>query len=514
MVFRLHLFVLIFLFNYSAYGQVYLYLDHEIPISDLRITRLTLSQDGRFLSCGDESGKVYVWDVQANKPLYKCAFHKGPVHVILFNSNSKKLYTVAEDGYIAVWDLYSGQRKQLIQYKGKTGQCADLSPDDKLIALASHKSIYLSETISGRPLGVLAEHKKEIIFIAFDLSGSQLISIDQGGRMLLWNVINSRLIRTIKIEPYTMKNSGLELLSAKCSRDKYFILCGIEEHVLAKGGRDMIFRNNLSIYNWDSGIEMTTLTDFNASKLFTVSPDKKYVILDNSTLHQPKLSLVNLEQGLVEKNIPFAGGITDIDISDNGQWLAAAVHYKKPAKKSVVGLWKVSGIQGFERFSNQGKNMMPMNQNRLGPMISFNTAREPLISYGEIKRIAIFYFDNPGFSEDVAKTATYLIESKIGNNPFVRLVERNQIDKVLEELNYQMSGMTTSDAAEVGKHLNADYILLGSINRLGNMIIMTVKLVNVETSRIEGTREVQCKNATIENISDIVSAIVPSIVRN
>ena len=123
------------------------------------------------------------------------------------------------------------------------------------------------------------------------------------------------------------------------------------------------------------------------------------------------------------------------------------------------------------------------------------------------------YFDSPGLSEDIAKTTTYLLEGKLGNSPFLELIERNQIEKVLSELKYQMSGFTASDAVEVGKQLNAKYILIGSLNKLGSLLIITAKLVNVETAQIEGTREVQCNNATIENISEMVSILAPTIAK-
>ena len=149
----------------------------------------------------------------------------------------------------------------------------------------------------------------------------------------------------------------------------------------------------------------------------------------------------------------------------------------------------------------------------LGPVFAFTTSREPLISFGEKKRIAVLYLEGPGLGADIAKTATYLLESMLGNSPVVDLVERNRIDQILGELRYQQSGLTASNAAEVGRHLNAQYILMGSISRLGNIVILTVKLVDVETSAVEGTREIQCKNATVEAIPDMVSALAPSIVR-
>jgi hypothetical protein len=81
-------------------------------------------------------------------------------------------------------------------------------------------------------------------------------------------------------------------------------------------------------------------------------------------------------------------------------------------------------------------------------------------------------------------------------------------------LKYQMSGLTASDAVKIGEQLNAEYILLGSINKLGNLLIITAKLVNIETSQIEGIREVQCSNAAIEDIPEMVALLAPAIAKN
>jgi TolB-like protein len=175
-------------------------------------------------------------------------------------------------------------------------------------------------------------------------------------------------------------------------------------------------------------------------------------------------------------------------------------------------VWQISGIEGYERFASD-ETVRTSSITGFGAAIKLTTPKEPLIHFGERRRLAVMTFDNPGLSEDIARTTSYLLEGKLGNSPFVELVERNQIQEVLEELRYQQAGLTTSNAAEVGRHLNAEFILLGSINKLGNLLIITSKLVNVETAQIEGTREVQCSNATIENISDMVSVLAPTIAK-
>jgi WD40 repeat protein len=506
--------ILTFLRICQSSGQVNLYLENEIPISGFDITASAISHNSRFLACGDENGTVFLWDIQAKKPLYKLNFHEDAVRCLAFDSKNQTLFSGAEDGRIAVWDLYSGQVSKSIRIPDGTVCHMGVSPDDILLAAAGKTRIHLVEPSSGRLAGTLAGHEKEILLVAFHAGGGQILSVDKGGLMVLWNAGNQRQIRATRAEPYTMKNSGLALLAADCSCDRYVIALGIEERVLAKGGTGMVFRYNLSLYDWNSASEITTLPNHHAADVFVITPDKKYVVMKNSTLRQRQFSFLNIDQGTIEKNVPVGGDIQTITVSEDGRLLAIAVTVEEPVRRSFQQVWTLSGVGGFERFPVSGRADLTLQASGLGPVLSFTTSREPLISGGEKKRIAVLDLEGPGLGADIAKTATYLLESKLGNSNFVELVERNRIDRILDELRYQQSGLTTSNVVEIGRHLNAQYMMMGSINRLGNIVILTAKLVNVETSAIEGTREVQCRNATVETIPDMVSALVPAIVKS
>jgi TolB-like protein len=272
----------------------------------------------------------------------------------------------------------------------------------------------------------------------------------------------------------------------------------------------MIFRYNMTFYEWSTGKELKTVMGNNTElDVFCLSPDKNYLISDNSTLRENKLSFWNIQKGIVEQDYPLDGNITSVDMSEDGKYMAAAIG---SAKSNQIILFQVSGIAGHEAFNNT--QVIQQNQpSNFGGAIKLNTPSDPLIQLGERKKLAVMYFESSGVTDDVAKTATNLLESKLGNSKYVDMIERNQIDKVFDELKYQISGFTTGDAVDIGKQLNANYILIGSLNKLGSLIIITAKLVNVETTQIEGTREVQCSNAVIENISDMINVLAPTIVK-
>lgn len=503
------LFIGIILFSDSIYCQFSVYLDNTIDVSN-KVTVTKLSKDARFLAYGMANGNIKLYDVSAKKELRNFDKHKMDVTNLIFDPGNKYLVSAGKDGKIVIWDLYSGDElKSIDEFKNEI-KCIDLSPDSRmLVGCGDNEEIYLWDFPEGKRRGTFKGHEDNILYVTFNPNGDQILSVGEDNQMILWNVNQLKLIREIEIKPLTMKNSGVEVHYAKSSLDKYFVGIGIQETVLEKGGQTMIFKYNMTFYEWSTGKELKTIMGNNKElEVFCLSPDKNYLISDNSTLRENKISFWSIQKAIVEQDFPMEGKITSVDMSENGKYMSASIS----SEKNQIVMFQVSGIAGYEAFNTS--QLIQSNQtSNLGGSIKMNTPSDPLISLGERKKLAVMYFENSGVTDDVAKTATNLLESKMGNSKYVDMIERNQIDKVIAELKYQISGFTTGDAVDIGKQLNANYILIGSINKLGNLLIMTAKLVNVETTQIEGTREVQCLNATIENISDMVNMLAPAIVK-
>ncbi len=511
MVFRMMIMIWLVLLD-TALAQLSLYLEHEIPVQRELVSCLKINSESRFLAIGTNGGKIYVWDIPAKKLIRRLQAHSSSVRSLVFDSKSHYLVSGGDDRKIVVWDLYSGQAEKIIDNLKAAIRCLELSPDDKFLAAGGDRDeIGLWDFPVGAPKGLLKGHKKEVIGLAFNLNGDQLLSIGKDKLMILWDVGKQQHVRKNEIESKTMNNSGVDVNCVGFSFDKHFVGIGMQERVLAKGGRQMIFKYNLGFYEWKTGNEIEVIQGNKCDiHCFAISPDKKFAITDNSTLRQHRLSIWNINNGMIEQNLPIDGKIAAIEISANGKWLAVA--FSNDGDSSMVNLWQISGMEGYQRFAT-GAVLRSQTGSGFGATMKLTTPEQPLIEFGERKRLAVMYFDSPGLSEDVAKTTSYLLEGRLGNSPFVDLIERNQINAVLSELNYQMTGLTPSAAVEVGQHLNAQYVLVGSINKLGNLLIITVKLVNVATAQIEGTREVQCQNATIEDISDMVALLAPTIVK-
>jgi hypothetical protein len=105
-----------------------------------------------------------------------------------------------------------------------------------------------------------------------------------------------------------------------------------------------------------------------------------------------------------------------------------------------------------------------------------------LQSYSQEKsRIAVLDFKGKGVSEAAVTAVSDLVKSDIVNTGLFQVVERSQIIEILKEQGFQQSGCTDqSCAVEIGKLLSARKILIGEVTKIGQSIVITGRLVDVE----------------------------------
>jgi curli biogenesis system outer membrane secretion channel CsgG len=121
--------------------------------------------------------------------------------------------------------------------------------------------------------------------------------------------------------------------------------------------------------------------------------------------------------------------------------------------------------------------------------------------------VAVMYFTNSALTghDDYAhlsKGIADMLVTTLAGNPSIRVVERDQLQKVLEELNLNASDRVDKDAAvKLGKILGARHLLMGGfvIDRKESMRI-DLRSVNVETSQVEYVESVTGKAENVLNL--------------
>jgi hypothetical protein len=87
----------------------------------------------------------------------------------------------------------------------------------------------------------------------------------------------------------------------------------------------------------------------------------------------------------------------------------------------------------------------------------------------------------------VTKILTLFIENAFVNLSSATIVDRRNLDNVMDEMSIQASGIVDEDTAiKVGKLSGAEVIAVGEINQLEDTYYLNVKLISVETGEILG----------------------------
>lgn len=102
--------------------------------------------------------------------------------------------------------------------------------------------------------------------------------------------------------------------------------------------------------------------------------------------------------------------------------------------------------------------------------------------------IAVLYLDYAGKDEALAqlrKGLAQMLVTDLSDNPKLALVERLQLEAVLEELKLgQTRSIDRASAAKIGKLLGARYLVMGGYFELAKSLRVDVRVVDVETGEV------------------------------
>ncbi len=106
----------------------------------------------------------------------------------------------------------------------------------------------------------------------------------------------------------------------------------------------------------------------------------------------------------------------------------------------------------------------------------------------EKQTVAILDFEGLGISQHEAQLLTNRLRTLLVQSKSYNVIERGQMEQILEEQNFQLSGCTSQECAvEVGQLLGAQRIMTGSIGKIGETFTVDLRIINVETSEIVRT---------------------------
>jgi TolB-like protein len=122
--------------------------------------------------------------------------------------------------------------------------------------------------------------------------------------------------------------------------------------------------------------------------------------------------------------------------------------------------------------------------------------------------IAVLNLEAKNVNQETADAVADILSTELFNSQRFNVIERQAITRILEEQKLQMTGVTDmSQAVEIGKILNVEKILIGSVSRLGESYIINTRLVNVKSGALELAQNATSKRGE-EGLTQAITDLV------
>jgi len=138
-----------------------------------------------------------------------------------------------------------------------------------------------------------------------------------------------------------------------------------------------------------------------------------------------------------------------------------------------------------------------------------------LISYfiwGETVILSVTDFpvesENPSYTY-IGKGISRMVAIELRKSKSVKLIEREELNKILEEQEFSLSDISDQDnQIKIGKLLAADYLVLGEVIDMANTILITVRLVDTTSGEIIWQDKLMEKLKTYDYIGSFFARLI------
>lgn len=187
---------------------------------------LTVNPTGTVLATGDDSGRIWLWDVKTGKKIREFPrtpkTHQRGIQALSFSGDGKTLASTGKDDQIIMWDVAAGKPLKNLPSEGMNVSSATVTPGGMwAVTLGSGLWLYKN----GALLNKFPAHGAQggMDFRA-DFAGTRGISGGRDGSVILWNLttrkaISSRVAHEDAVINVAMSPNG-KVAASSCSVDR------------------------------------------------------------------------------------------------------------------------------------------------------------------------------------------------------------------------------------------------------------------------------------------------------
>ncbi|MFN8709608.1 MAG: CsgG/HfaB family protein [Planctomyces sp.] len=126
--------------------------------------------------------------------------------------------------------------------------------------------------------------------------------------------------------------------------------------------------------------------------------------------------------------------------------------------------------------------------------------------------LAVFPFEERGSgTEGTGRKISDFLTATLATDPELVVVERAELNKLLEEQKLSVSGLVKPDeAVQVGRLTGAKLLILGSVIELDSTLIISARITGTETGKIVGAK---VKGKTDDDLAELADKLAEEVVR-
>lgn len=163
-----------------------------------KLWTVDFSPDGKWFACGDENGRLEIWDLQHQKLVQSLKASSDRIFSVQFSANSQFLVSIGGHRH-TLWR--SPEWRPHGKILGETlGLDIAFSPNSKMYATSDLRGVTLRSTTSGARIISLKGSTAAIISTAFSPDGNTIVGGGKNGILSVWNISEQQLAKSDTIQ--------------------------------------------------------------------------------------------------------------------------------------------------------------------------------------------------------------------------------------------------------------------------------------------------------------------------
>jgi hypothetical protein len=152
------------------------------------VTALAFSPDGRTLASGGQDQTIRLWNLSTGQPR-ELRGHEASLSALAYSSDGKRLASAGRDGAILLWDATTGRLLRRFTGHERTVLGVAFSPSGRWVASASYdQTVRLWETATGKCLCEVQAHGDAVSCVGFSPDGKTLATGGHDALVKLWSI--------------------------------------------------------------------------------------------------------------------------------------------------------------------------------------------------------------------------------------------------------------------------------------------------------------------------------------